>query len=216
MKRAPSAAGKQKARAKGSGATAAPVAGSSRPVHQGKRGPDNKRHHFRGVRQRQWGKWVAEIREPHAGKRYWLGTFDNAVDAALAYDRAAVDIYGDNAFTRLNFPAAAAAPPPQCQPAVQPPAAATTTSAFQEHEVTPVVLETQGSAPAISTQQQQGSSGAATAPKPEGARDDCFDDIDMYIDFDAVADMVPCYPGVKKDDCQFDEFDDSPLWTLDD
>ncbi|GJN14694.1 hypothetical protein PR202_gb01549 [Eleusine coracana subsp. coracana] len=188
MKRAPSAAGKQKARAKGSGATATPlITGSSRPVHQGKgEGPDNRRHRFRGVRQRQWGKWVAEIREPHAGKRYWLGTFDNAVDAALAYDRAAMDIYGDNAFTRLNFPAAATTAPPQCQPAVQPPAAAaTTTSAFQEHQ-------------------------------PEEKKDDCFDDIAMYIDFDAVADMVPCYPGVKKDDCQFDGFDDSPLWTLDD
>ncbi|CAN6715484.1 unnamed protein product [Malus baccata var. baccata] len=88
-----------------------PAKGSTKGCMRGKGGPENSACVYRGVRQRTWGKWVAEIREPiHAtggavpkkkNNRLWLGTFPTAWEAALAYDKAAWAIYGASA--RLNF-----------------------------------------------------------------------------------------------------------------
>lgn len=45
-------------------------------------------------------KWAAEVAGPNL--RRWLGRFPSEVDAAKAYDAAAIELFGE--FAKLNFP----------------------------------------------------------------------------------------------------------------
>lgn len=54
---------------------------------------------YKGVSRTASGRWLAQIQS--AGRKVWLGTFKDELDAAEAYDRAAVELFGE--FARLNL-----------------------------------------------------------------------------------------------------------------
>ncbi|KAH0690510.1 ethylene-responsive transcription factor CRF3-like [Solanum tuberosum] len=75
---------------------------SSKNIQQNKPISSNDGKKFIGVRQRPSGRWVAEIKETSQKLRLWLGTFDKAEEAALAYDSAARLLRGRNAKTNFK------------------------------------------------------------------------------------------------------------------
>ncbi|XP_045820416.1 ethylene-responsive transcription factor LEP-like [Trifolium pratense] len=68
---------------------------------------------YLGVRKRPWGKYAAEIRNPYTKERHWLGTFNTAEEAAIAYDFSSINICGiDNARTNFHYPFVSHSQPP--------------------------------------------------------------------------------------------------------
>ncbi|XP_024989215.1 ethylene-responsive transcription factor CRF1-like [Cynara cardunculus var. scolymus] len=67
---------------------------------------------FGGVRQRPWGRWVAEIMDPATCHRLWLVTYDTVEEAARVYDNVAIKLHGLGAVTNFVMPTVLENPTP--------------------------------------------------------------------------------------------------------
>ncbi|XP_065049762.1 ethylene-responsive transcription factor LEP-like [Musa acuminata AAA Group] len=88
--------------------------------HRHRRRRSRASSEYLGVRRRPWGRYAAEIRNPYTKERHWLGTFDTAEEAAVAYDLSSISFSG-LARARTNFYYPFLAPPNMPSPPPPPP-----------------------------------------------------------------------------------------------
>lgn len=67
--------------------------------NRNKRKRKNTKYKYKGIR-KIGDKWGSKIK--YLNKEYYIGTFDSQEDAALAYDKKAIELHGE--FASLNFP----------------------------------------------------------------------------------------------------------------